>query len=317
MDHDLENFTYEPMYIEEYVPIFHMSFYIEVLYVIAYLADLSMTIYLIVVIKKFKTLENSRSYKYLFAYAISNLCYILLSQTIGMFLQVITNGLTSRGMFILANIDNCCMELGFYILTFMAIDWYVFNYYKCFYDNHLKVFNRGVLTLFLIFLFKSVVAVVVCFPNDDMEGTLMFYIFLDSFSLVSFYLCFIMLTFLFIKWKRKTTSNIARKYEYSLIIPWTYFMMSLPMNIVNIYPIFWSPPYGNALYDTIDMSTGILSNMALVVIVFLLGKYDKHFKMAYLKCCKRRYKNNNFQDEVSEDGSEENGVTYDGHVVSL
>ncbi|XP_030761813.1 uncharacterized protein LOC115886693 isoform X1 [Sitophilus oryzae] len=318
MEQDIENFTYE--YIDQMAPKVswhHTSFYIRILWIIASLSALSMDISLIVVIKKFKILEKSRSYKYLLAFAISHLCYMLLSEILGMFFEAISHGLSQTGRCLVTNIDCCCIEMGLFVLTFMAIDWYVFHYYRLFYDNHLKVFNHGVLISFLILFFKSFVVFIACFVNDHILGMFDNFIFLDFFDLASFFLCFIILALLFIAWKRKTPCNTSKKYEYSLIVPCIYFLMSLPLNIFYLVRIFERLEYYSVVHEVILDCLITVSYLGVIVIVFLLGKYDKHFKMAYMKCCKRRYENGNFQDAVSEDGSEEDTVTYDGQVVRI
>ncbi|XP_030761814.1 uncharacterized protein LOC115886693 isoform X2 [Sitophilus oryzae] len=317
MDQDMENFTFNPMYIDQVGPLYHTSFFIHLLWIIVSLAALSMDIYLIVVIKKFKTLESSRSYKYFLAFAISHLCYMLLSQILSMFFEVISHGLSQTRSLLVTIIDCFCLEMGLYVLTFMAIDWYFFHYYRLFYDKHLKVFNHGVLVSFLILFFKSFVVLLSCFVNDHILGQADNFIFLDFFDLASFFLCFITLTLLFITWKRKTPNSTSKKYEYSLIVPWVYFLMSLPLNIFYVVNVFQRPEYYSVNHEVLLDCLAIVSYLGVIVVVLLLGKYDKHFKMADLECCKGKYKNENFQDAVSDVGSEDTTVTFDGQVVNL
>ncbi|XP_030761754.1 uncharacterized protein LOC115886648 [Sitophilus oryzae] len=317
-DFGLENSTPYPLYADEYATIFNPLYIIHIMWLLVSIIVISLDIYLIVVIKKFKTLENARSYKYLLVYAISHLCYMLLSDCISMFLRMISQGLSTTGTCLVSSIDYACIEMVSYSLTFMAIDWYAFHYYKWFHDKYLKVFNHGILIAFLILLLKTFVVFITCFVNEShIEEMEEGFYFLDYFRLISFFVCFITIMAIFLIWKRKNTSNIAKKYDYSIVVPWTYFLMSLPLNLYEVVHLFVEYEHYNGHYITFLMSLAILSYFGVIVVVFLLGKHDKHFKMAYLKCCKRRYKNNNFQDEVSDDGSEENGVTYNGHIVSL
>ncbi|KAF7279134.1 hypothetical protein GWI33_007548 [Rhynchophorus ferrugineus] len=243
-------------------------------------------IYTIITIKKNKSLQT---YQNLLILKIvwSHLGYNVLGEVLILLVTLLAESVKSEGYCFLRNLDFLCLDMTYYLITMLALDWFVTQYHPNFYQKHLVAFRRwGLWICCLVLLPEALLTSVYCFAATSTVGKVR-----HVFQKVSFFLCFVSVMVMLIKKRRRPLSMESRKYQYCFTVSWAFLMMCLPRNIyyvlMELYLYAYRTVFHPALIILNDITVAI-SLSAPLVMVYVLCKFNKHFKVAYTGCCKKK-----------------------------
>ncbi|CAG9761036.1 unnamed protein product [Ceutorhynchus assimilis] len=268
-------------------------------------------IYLIVIISKFKKLRTRLNNLFLI-YAICNLLYLTLANVIMIIVEVSSHLHDVNHYCVISNLDHLMFTLSFYTLTFMAIDWYVLNYHPDIYTKYPRTFKYGIGVAFVVLAIPKWIATS-CMCYEDRFKLYALRLYLED---ISFAFGGIVLITISILKRIRTPVSDTHKTEYAFSIPKIIFLLSLPVFIMRLISLCLEGYYPLLKYlYLLEYITECLFLTQTIALLYLLGKRNKYFKMAYLKCCKKNVQEYGDDDldsgSINETG--ENHVTYDNN----
>ncbi|KAF7279131.1 hypothetical protein GWI33_007545 [Rhynchophorus ferrugineus] len=253
--------------------------FLSLLSLVMFIAD----IYLMIIINKFKSLQTYQNLLILKTIWF-HLGYIIFGEILFLVVTILSNDVSSEGNCFLENLDSLCLSMVYFLMTFLAADWFISQYHPNFHQKHLVLFTkRGLYVCFVMALPETVVTSAYCFISARSIDLVAF-----IFKVVSFILCFSVVTVMFIVKRRRPLLMDARKYEYCFTISFVFLLMSLPITFFgDYYHTIEDMFYRTILMVMCNIGYGLYA-LAPIVTVFLLAKHNKHFKVAYMRCCKRK-----------------------------
>ncbi|XP_076266939.1 uncharacterized protein LOC143200343 [Rhynchophorus ferrugineus] len=167
---------------------------LSILSLVMFIAD----IYLIVIINKFKSLQTYQNLLILKTVWF-HLGYIMFGEILLLVVAVLSNRVNSEGNCFLRNLDSLCISMVYFLMTFLATDWFIAQYHPNFHQKHLVLFTkRGLYVCFVMALPEAVVTSAYCFISARSIDLVTF-----IFKIVSFILCFSVVTVMFILKRRR------------------------------------------------------------------------------------------------------------------
>lgn len=281
---------------------------VDLIKFIVFILALASDIYLIIVISKFKNLKTRTNY-FILQYVIFNMLYLVLKNLLLIILYQLPLYAYDYYCFV-SNLDHLTGTLSYYVLTFMAFDWYIQNYHSSIYDRYPQFFKYGACILYLFALPKWIATSVICLSNEYTVHKIRLHL-----EMVSFLFCFITVMGITVLKRHKAPSSEAYKTEYALSIPRTILLLALCWYVVYLISEFI--PYFYLAYTIERFMFNLAECIVLaapIIVLYQLSKTNKYFKMAYIRCCRRKkvknYDDDNLDAESLNEVSETN-VAFD------
>ncbi|KAF7279133.1 hypothetical protein GWI33_007547 [Rhynchophorus ferrugineus] len=276
------------------------------------LGTLVADIYVITIIRKYKSLQTYYNLLILKA-TWFHLGYIILGDILAIIVSLLSNGLKSEGFCFLRNLDFLCLGMVYFLMTVLAVDWFVAQYRPELHQKYFRTFKRGLCACYLMIMPEALVTSVYCYADEESIDLVR-----NIFKNVSFLLCLVVVVVMFILKRQRPLPLDSRKFEYSFKISCVFLLMCLPMNIDNFFRNYYhhvtDKTYQTVLVVLGDVAFAIFL-MAPMVMMYMLSVSNKHFRVAYIRCCKNKksksYADENLDDEESGTGEQDNAVTYD------
>ncbi|XP_048522557.1 uncharacterized protein LOC125504494 isoform X1 [Dendroctonus ponderosae] len=263
------------------------------------LCALSGSIYLIVIIARLKP-PKTRINVIILLYAIfSGICLILGLAAYIPFRIVLE---------VTLGLEVCTEILMNFTLTFLALSWYVPNYHPELYNKFLITFKYGVGVFFLIVTLGIAVVFKVFY---DISNLLEFRVCLIADVATITVCCLIVISFTILKRFKKPLSD-ARKTAYAFSISQVLLAMSAASTLIRIFITLAEDAHYYKMYLIFAGFSVYLYICEPIVLLVMLGRSSKDFRMAELKCCRKNMRNYGDDDLESNSGSEpaENNVTF-------
>ncbi|XP_048522558.1 uncharacterized protein LOC125504494 isoform X2 [Dendroctonus ponderosae] len=195
-----------------------------------------------------------------------------------------------------------------FTLIFLALSWYVPNYYSELYSKFPFTFKYGVGLFFLLVSLGIAVFSIVFHDILNLIDSCV-YVIADVTCLTV--CCLMLLSFTILRLLKKPLPA-AHKTAYAFSIPQVLLAMSAASTLICTLLTFEKFDHYYRIYLTLDTISVYLYICEPIVLLFMLGRSSKDFRMAQLKCCRKNMRNYDNNDLESNSGSEtaENNVTF-------
>lgn len=288
----------------------HIFTIIEILRLIIRLSALISNIYLVVIIIRFMKLRTTIN-RLIFLYAVISVGFL----TSGVLVTIIVR-FTSVDYYtdcLLIGVENLTEILLHFVLTLLAISWFVPTYHPALNNKYPLVFKYGVGVCFLIISIASTGLSVVNCSNENSKYYQMYF----TVELLCFSLCSIILTSLTILKRYEKPASEALETAYAFYIPQIIFIISAFATLLSVLVLLIESQvstYHKILFRLVylEQISSCLDLAEPIVVLYMLAKSSKHFKIAYLKCCKKNLQNyeNDLDASPSTNAASSNNVTF-------
>lgn len=253
-------------------------------------------IYLIVIIARLKAPKSLINMMILLLAIFSGM-YLILSLAIRFF----EIGTLFEVPFGLEGISKILMNFA---LLFLALSWYVPNYHPVLYSKYSVTFKYGVGVFFLL-VSLGLAAFLIAFHILELSY---FYMYIISDVTCLPICCLIVISLTILKRIRKPLSN-AHKTAFAFSISQVLLAMSAASTLERtLLALVRCDEFCGILYE---ISIYLYVSQP-IVLLFMLRRSHKDFRMAQLKCCRGNVQNYNNDDLESNSGSQasENNVAF-------
>ncbi|KAJ8967487.1 hypothetical protein NQ314_002801 [Rhamnusium bicolor] len=251
------------------------------------LVVVSADIYLICVINKFKRLKT-RTNMYILNCFILNILYIISMPLLYVFSYFVR-------YYIFYPLNTFSVLYVTFALA-LSLDWFLSGYRPSSIQKYNKFYKYVFLGIYVVFITEGLVALTLSYLR---HLVVRFYIFN-----VLYVISLIVVVTLNILRKKFNLTNGSFKTAYSLTVTNIMIFSYLPLLIIHILDIFI--PRKNYTWEYIIIYTEIIARYIVlchpILVVYMLGKQNKYFKMAYKQSFKRYLKT--YGDDNLDDGSE-------------
>ncbi|XP_019756515.1 uncharacterized protein LOC109535128 [Dendroctonus ponderosae] len=288
----------------------HIFTIIEIVRLIIRLSALISNIYLIVIIIRFMKLRTTIN-RVIFLYAVISTGFL----TSGVLVTIIAR-FTSVDYYtdcLLIGVEKFTEILLHFALTLLAISWYVPSYHPALNNKYPLVLKYGVGVCFLVISITATGFSIVNCSNQNAKYYQMYF----TVELLCFSLCAIILIGLTILKRYKKPALDALETAYAFSIPHIVFIISALATLLSVLVLLIESQvstYQKILFRLVylEQISSCLDLAEPIVVLYILAKSSKHFKIAYLKCCKKNLQNyeNDLDVSPTTNAGSGNNVTF-------
>ncbi|XP_056643479.1 uncharacterized protein LOC130449575 [Diorhabda sublineata] len=264
---------------------------INILKLILVLTVIITNAFLAIVILRFEKLRSVRSNMYILNLSILNIIYYLCSPLFYIICHLFSAH--EETSIVILQTQSTLLTLYTTFAFVMAIDWFFTGSKLRIMKTFDKCYKFAIIGIYGIFFIEWIIA----FIYSEVEHIAR----VATFTI--FYIIYaVVLTVLNILKTRIILRSESKEIEYSLTVSNIIIYSFLPLLCFNmLYKV--STPYVYSILLILELLPEVVEICHPILVVFMLGKLNKYFKMAYIKSFKRSLQN--YQDEDLDTVSEE------------
>ncbi|CAG9859585.1 unnamed protein product, partial [Phyllotreta striolata] len=262
-------------------------------------------IYLIVVMMRNKRLRACKTNKYVLNYAIFNLLSFVALPFFAIFVELLrTVRLSSWSFYCLERQVEDCSMIGLFLCCFaLSFEWLITVYYNSNVNQIIiKLYTYSLHIIYALIFALLVLYTLLCFEvfYINIVLNIILYVILLIFILICNYL-------------RVKIPNPTSKKMFSLNIATVMTLCWLPLFIYHLLSSFFYRSYTlRFLLMASYFIPEILAYCSPIIVVFLLGKLNKYYKVAFIQsCCCISNRNYSGDDESFMEDDEEDKENVD------
>lgn len=305
--------THDGDYIYNSNYVSHFYFVMEMLKLATGLVNVIADIILIVVILKHKRLQT-RVNKYILHHIIGNLMYLVGSPILYIFIEIFRFGYGGHTSKIVYQFETSSLTLSAFFACALAVDWFVTIYKPEWLIRFKTVHDKSFYLIYIVWIVDFLIN-----AGISLNSPGYYYIIYTSSS--TRILCLMaFLTILVMRFLRlfARLPSESTKIAYALTISTCITACWLPVLIFH-YIYFWDGfGYGVTIivFDIIYYLFELLSFGSSIIVCYMLGRLNKHFKMAFDRIYKRSVQTYD-DDNLDESSGAKNDTLANNNTVQV